>query len=190
MITENYYGIYENFVPYHVCDDIVKRALFDKEEEGVIQEGINKQVRNSRVVWLNDFWIYDWITPIVHQCNKELGWYFTIKDPEKIQFTIYRENQFYGWHRDTFLEKDLNDQRKISVVIPLSNSDDYEGGNLEFYNSLASPTSKQEKIIFDEKTRTKGNIIIFPSYVYHQVTKVLKGKRMSLVIWYKGESWK
>ena len=189
MITYNYYGIYENMIPHHVCDDIVKRALFDKEEEGVVQEGLNKQIRNSRVVWLNDLWIYDWITPVVHQCNKELGWNFTIKNPETMQFTIYKENQFYGWHRDTFSKKH-SFERKISVVIPLINSNEYEGGNLEFYDSLLSPTSKEEKIIFDKKTRQKGNITIFPSYVFHQVTKVLKGKRMSLVIWYGGESWK
>ena len=46
------------------------------------------------------------------------------------------------------------------------------------------------KIIKLEKLRIKGSAIIFPSYIYHQVTPVTKGERLSIVIWFNGEKWR
>ena len=37
------------------------------------------------------------------------------------------------------------------------------------------------------KSGTQGSIIVFPSYMYHQVTPVTKGNRYSLVLWALGE---
>ena len=37
-----------------------------------------------------------------------------------------------------------------------------------------------------EVQENKGSIIIFPSFVYHQVTPVLRGLRQSLVGWISG----
>lgn len=190
MIVNNNYVFSNDLLPSHVCNDIVKRGLAQKEQDGEVFNGVDKKVRSSRITWLNDIWIYDWITPLVYDVNKQAGWNFNILYPELIQFTKYKEKQFYGWHQDTFAEG-VQSQRKISVVIPLVDSSEYEGGDLEFYNPKTHPNTKTEdKIIKDEKTRDKGRIILFPSFVFHQVTPVLKGERVSIVIWYNGELWK
>ena len=77
------------------------------------------------------------------------------------------------------------------MVIPLVESNEYKGGNLEFYNSNLPPTKKEEnKVVGDQLTRTKGNLIIFPSFVWHQVTPIIEGERLSIVLWYRGEKWK
>jgi PKHD-type hydroxylase len=57
---------------------------------------------------------------------------------------------------------------------------DYEGGDLEFLNSV---TKKAD-------LRKKGSIIIFPSFLAHRVTPVTKGTRLSLVGWIHGETYK
>jgi PKHD-type hydroxylase len=99
--------------------------------------------------------------------------------------------QFYGWHQDVYENLPNGLQRKISVVIPLVDSNEYEGGDLQFYNPMENPNKSQEdKIIKLEKLRIKGSAIIFPSYIYHQVTPVTKGERLSIVIWFNGEKWK
>jgi len=178
-------------LPSHFCNDIIQRGLAQKEQDGEVSNNeVNKKVRNSRITWLNDVWIYDWITPFIYEVNKQVGWNFNISHPELIQFTKYKEKQFYGWHQDILDTKNIT-QRKISVVIPLVDGSEYEGGDLEFFDPISSPNTKIEnKIIKDEKTRDKGRIIVFPSFVFHQVTPVLKGERVSIVIWYNGEPWK
>ena len=41
-----------------------------------------------------------------------------------------------------------------------------------------------------EEIRPQGSIIVFPSYVYHQVTPVTRGTRYSLVLWSLGQPFK
>jgi PKHD-type hydroxylase len=190
MIVKNIYGAAENFLPNHVCSDIIARAHQLQAQDGVAGGTVNKKVRDSRIVWLTDHWIYDWITPAVFQINKDLGWNFNISYPENIQFTKYKDNQFYNWHQDNNIDEINNLERKISVVIPLKESDDYEGGDLEIADPLISPESKKERVIKNESFRKKGSLIIFPSYTFHRVTKVIKGERLSIVIWYKGEKFR
>ena len=50
--------------------------------------------------------------------------------------------------------------------------------------------NEDKKILKDDKTRQRGTIIAFPSFAYHRVTKVTRGERLSIVIWYKGDVWK
>ena len=40
-----------------------------------------------------------------------------------------------------------------------------------------------------EEIRPKGSIIVFPSFLYHQVTPITKGTRYSLVMWVLGRPW-
>lgn len=189
MILDQLYLIASNALPHHVCDDIVKRASQIKEQEGTVFHGVDKNVRNSRITWLNEKWIYDWINPFIYETNIKIGWNINLTGNESAQFTIYRENQFYGWHRDS-LTNEENKERKISVVIPLVDENQYEGGDLQFYDHLQVPTSKNERIVENKDCRKKGSAIIFPSYVHHQVTKVTKGERLSLVMWFIGEKYK
>tara|TARA_R100001510_G_scaffold8388_1_gene6452 strand:- start:2697 stop:3269 length:573 start_codon:yes stop_codon:yes gene_type:complete len=186
MIKENIYAVSENFLPNPVCEDIIKRASELSIEEGVAGDKVNKTVRNSRVTWLSDPWIFDWITPAVHELNQQLNWNFDISIPENIQFTRYTEGQFYNWHIDNKFSNSTNYDRKISVVIPLKDDSEYEGGDLEFYDSSVSPQSTQDRVVKKEEFRKKGNLIVFPSYLWHRVTKVTKGERLSIVIWFNG----
>ena len=73
-------------------------------------------------------------------------------------------------------------QRKLSITIQLSDSDEYEGGDFVFTKDIPSPDA--------ELIRKKGTIIVFPSFLYHQVMPVTKGTRYSLVGWYEGNDWR
>ena len=193
MIVSPTSVISENFLPNHVCQDIIDVAFQKRAQEATVQAGPTEGIRNSRIVWLTDTWIYDWIAPAIRQFNAQLEWNFNLTEPEEIQFTIYKKGQFYGWHQDTFefnLNKTMPSQRKISAVIPLVDSNNYEGGDLQFYDSAVNPNKKKEdKICFSGNSRKKGSLIVFPSYVWHQVTPVLSGERLSIVLWYQGAKW-
>ena len=70
--------------------------------------------------------------------------------------------------------------RKLSISIQLTNPEDYEGGELYLYND-------DKGNLMD---KTQGTLIIFPSYVLHEVMPVTKGERNSLVTWVTGKQFK
>jgi len=73
--------------------------------------------------------------------------------------------------------------RKLSVTINLTNSENYEGGDLKFD---LGPHNKDGRYKVSNEARERGSIVVFPSHVVHQVTPVTKGTRYSLVIWNVG----
>ncbi len=73
--------------------------------------------------------------------------------------------------------------RKLSMTILLNGN--YQGGEFKFasYNKLES-----EVEIPDFKNA--GSVIVFPSFMEHQVAPVTKGTRYSLVAWFVGPPFK
>ena len=84
----------------------------------------------------------------------------------------------YDWHVD--MGRSYAASRKLGFTIQLSNSSDYDGGNLEFHNVEADPQSM----------RKKGTMAIFPTYWLHRVTPVTRGTRDAVVGWVHGPSYR
>ena len=76
--------------------------------------------------------------------------------------------------------------RKISMTVNLNDPQDYEGGNLKFD---LGPHFKGERFKVFDDMRTRGSVIIFPSFMYHCVTPVTSGTRYSMVLWLLGKPW-
>jgi PKHD-type hydroxylase len=140
--------------------------------------------RRSFTSWIqpNEYtsWIYEKLTQLIDQNNKQY-FNFDLTMIETLQFTYYsaQEDGCYKSHVDP-LDWRLPHNRKLSVILQLSDPLEYEGGDLKLYNSY-DPT-----IINKEK----GLIITFPSYTLHEVTPVTKGERYSLVAWVHGPAFK
>jgi PKHD-type hydroxylase len=102
-----------------------------------------------------------------------------------IQFGKYdaKDRGLYVWHMDSMFN-DSNPHpglfRKLSVTLLLN--DDFDGGKFQFM--LGSPEA------ISEPEMSVGTMILFPSYISHQVTEVTKGCRMSLVVWVVGPRFK
>jgi PKHD-type hydroxylase len=173
------------------------RILKKSSSENLSKKEIKnlKKVRNSKIVFMNDPWLYNEITPFVQIANQSAGWNFNVDWNESFQFTSYKKGGHYDWHQDSWIEayqnKDPNFNnkiRKLSVIISLSDPKDYEGGELLF--SFHNPNSKTKKHHKVEQIRQKGSVVVFPSHLWHKVTPVTKGKRYSLVMWVLGPEWK
>ena len=203
MNLQNHYYVFQSAIPSRICDDIVTFGE-QQAKDMAITGDFNKKpsdpndisklykTRNSSIVWMNDQWIYNEILPYVHRANKEAGWNFEWDASESCQFTIYREQQHYTWHMDSWhkpYDKPMDPSengkiRKLSVTVSLADGKDYEGGNLEF--DLRNRGDSKSNIITSKEARSKGSIIVFPSFVWHRVAPVTKGTRYSLVIWNLG----
>ena len=142
-------------------------------------------IRSSTVRWIpqdeNWEWLYNTLREYIEEANKQLWGFDLVSMPEQIQYTEYHADQkgHYGWHQD--IGPGEGSQRKVSVTVQLSESDEYEGGELQFMYGSNSYVSAP---------RGAGVVVVFPSYMMHQVTEVTKGTRKSFVLWVGGEHYK
>tara|TARA_R110001592_G_scaffold264256_1_gene529652 strand:- start:1142 stop:1798 length:657 start_codon:yes stop_codon:yes gene_type:complete len=195
------------------CDFLVKRGLETQEQIASHQTGTNElksddEVRASRISWLHGEEVYECVRPFVNLANQDAGWRFDVRSIENIQFTKYGLNQHYDWHIDgdsdhhaskvfvdnktTFGINETADQnmvglcRKISVSIQLSNSEDYEGGDMYFTDMPKHSQTSELNTWTNPEFRQKGSVIVFPSFIRHKVSPVTKGTRLSAVAWFNG----
>jgi len=111
---------------------------------------------------------------------------FDIQYNGPIQYTVYREENagHYNWHRDTYFTGPRCYDRKLTLIIQLSDSDEYEGGDLYIEKDFNADAIDRNQL------RQKGTIFIFPSFINHKVTPVTKGIRRSLVAWAEGPKFR
>lgn len=203
MILRTQYFWFSSALSSKDCDNIIqfsKKKSFKKAS--VYQNGnIDKsrkdlKFRKTDVTWLDLKPLYDLITPYVQEANIKSGWNFNINGVEKIQLAKYEKGAFFDWHPDQ-MEEPFNDPtdkrtfgkiRKLSVSINLSNPKDYTGGDFKMLLPSKDPKKLKEENI--KQIKPRGSIVIFPSFVKHCVTKIKKGTRYSLVLWYLGERFK
>ena len=156
---------------------------------GVFDEGrVNEEIRRSEVRFLNPSdanskFIFDLVMQSAYRANRD-SFGVDINFLNDVQYTKYfAENQgFYSEHFDTFWANPSAYDRKLSVTIQLSDSDEYEGGDFRFHGPYAQPDP--------QILRKKGTILVFPSPIVHSVTPVTRGERKTLVAWVEGPKWR
>jgi PKHD-type hydroxylase len=72
--------------------------------------------------------------------------------------------------------------RKLSVCITLN--DNFKGGDFQIQKFVSPVEKKRYETI--KEMRNAGSIVVFPSFMWHQITPVKYGSRYSIVCWYKG----
>jgi len=187
-----------------ICEDLNNNFGNQMNDSLLSGDFLNKDKRSSKNSWIpTTHWVGGFVWHYIERANRE-NFLYDIRniDSETMQFTQYDVGEFYGWHNDAgissqykpisvgnhsegraqdFVNENLELVRKLSVVIQLSNPEDYEGGNLQLL-------SEDGKKYF--APRQRGTIIIFDSRTQHRVLKVTKGRRKSLVGWIVGPRWK
>lgn len=157
-------------------ESLVKTKATTVGQDG--EDGHISNYRKSEVSWIgkndNSNWIYERISDLAIKANSEM-WNFDIWDfQDDLQYTTYYgDGGHYDWHAD--LGPGISN-RKLSIVLQLSEPNEYEGGDLQMNpggNILSVP-------------KEKGLICFFPSFMLHRVTPLTSGLRRSLVVWLCG----
>jgi PKHD-type hydroxylase len=156
-------------------------------QNGVVVGGENPAIRTSSIKWVpnNDEykWIYDKLITMIKHANEVL-WNFDLYSAlDDIQYTEYYAEQggHYTWHQD--IGPGWLSKRKVSITVQLSDADEYEGGDLEYWRGGSFDN-------VEKAPRGKGVVFIFPSFMMHRVAPVTKGTRRSFVLWVGGEHYK
>ena len=138
-------------------------------------------IRKSKTAWISltpdTTWLYDRLAYVARMLNSQY-WRLDLDGfVEDFQYTLYDEpNSHYTWHMDTVKNVDGHTSRKLSMVVQLSDPDDYSGGDLQIRGGPEDTTVRRER----------GLITVFPSYMLHRVTPLESGVRKSLVVWISG----
>lgn len=110
-------------------------------------------------------------------------------DDVDFQLAIYDDiGDHFVMHEDHKMDIASFDtrQRKVSASLQLSNDNEYEGCNLE----VRLPLDEEGKHPHLVASRQKGDMVVFPSFAKHKVSKLESGVRNSMVLWYHGPAWR
>jgi PKHD-type hydroxylase len=191
---DNDYWFWNSEISHETCQKIINLSEDNwNEADTVGSKGDTPKkdnVRKSDIVWITEQWVYDLIWGYMREANENAGWKYNIVAAESCQITRYTKGGFYSWHRDgigahnavsnlpnnKFLH---GNARKLSMSILLN--DDYEGGDFQVHGDSEHGEEVPMTTISGE-----GSVIVFPSFIDHQVTSITKGIRYSLVTWFVG----
>lgn len=171
--------------------DVYRNISMDLFTEGKLFNGVNSYVNPERRIALNYRLSKDEHLSLYHKLGEEVK--RLNRDFFRVELTGFMEDGiylrylssdeedkcgFFGWHKDT--GKGYPAFRKLTVIVSLSDPDEYEGGDF---------------VIFDSGERNlgkipKGQMIVIPSYLEHKVNRVTKGERHTLVFFVSGPRYK
>jgi predicted 2-oxoglutarate/Fe(II)-dependent dioxygenase YbiX len=138
------YLIYEDFIdPSHYFFTFLNSYIptLPNTSGGVFNLGnTNEPKRISNIKWIHptndtkDF--YSFLESVIIKANKNSFNYDISYALDDLQYTEYHFNQNgkYDWHQDSGYENNWA-YRKLSVTIQISDPSEYEGGDLEIWNS-------------------------------------------------------
>ena len=176
----NFYAFWNNAFSKKECQTIINIA----KNKGLIRGTTRGEldVRESKISWLYPVdgmdWVFRRVTEITLNLNERFFKFDLFGLNEGFQFTNYEApSGKYGKHVDRGINIPV---RKLSISIQLTDPKEYEGGELYLYDN--------DKGMSMDKTQ--GTLILFPSYVLHEVMPVTKGERNSLVTWVTGKQFK
>lgn len=164
------------------CDEWVSRYDSRVTEAKVDDGRDNPDQRISEVFFTTDTDVVSVVRAYAERANSE-AFGVDVASSIECQYTKYDGDvsAFYDFHIDSFLHATPRAyDRKISCVIMLSDSSDFEGG--EFY--IGNGTD------IEHINLEKGSVLVFPSFLQHKVAPVTSGVRVSMVSWVYGPHWR
>ena len=189
---KDYWLYFKSSLTPQWCKDFRDHVIHEyRPQQGTIGfEGnnqINESWRNSEIRWLQankETELVNIVWEHASRGNRD-SFGFDLEWAYEFQFTTYHgdtENPGkYEPHIDVDWVSNAPYHRKLSVVIQLSNTLEYEGGELLFGEGVPQ---------LPEEAKEQGTVIVFPSFLTHSVTPVTSGIRHSLVSWVEGPRWR
>jgi PKHD-type hydroxylase len=194
------------------CSEIINTALNEwTERESMIQRDKESEIAENFVedfdyrnttLFLPDHenlktnkdnWIMERIIGAIMTFNEsEQGYGFDVhgmaEPPNMMRYQAADINKHgkpgkYDWHMDVG-PGPIPSMRKISYSV-LLNAGEYEGGELAFHigRSMDPHPGQNDK-------KALGHMLLFPSYMTHCVTPMVKGTRYAIVGWTHGNSFR
>ena len=163
---------YDNILMHDVAQSLIDYAT--SEDSGLHRRGSKNPERctasfaTCMVYRLNNP-IYEILNPIWDRYISDTQSNLDFIEPYEIK--IYNVRDKFNYHHDSFGNVNHKIDRKINLIIQLSEEHVYAGGDLFVGDYWC--------------TRKFGSAIFFPAHYFHRVTEVTHGTRISLI----GHAW-
>ncbi len=175
------YQVWPSDLKSEQVDQITQMALCRPVEEATVFSSaeIMQGIRSCTVRWIDDEWLVSLLWSYVEQANNR-GFQVSVERRAEMQLVEYtaEHGAHYGWHHDVHWNGQSAFDRKLSIIVQLTGADDYEGGDFEF-----------DVVKTNADFRSKGTVLVFPSYLRHRIHPVTAGTRRALVAWFSGPRW-
>ncbi|WP_412777024.1 prolyl hydroxylase family protein [Thalassospira lucentensis] len=184
MFPEEMYAIVPDALDSATCDRLITGFAHEMDDGGLVQGQTATHIRRSKITWFNEEQepvVSRRIIDLVADVNRNVFDFMLTDFAEDAQVACYSGDQrgHYDWHSDVGAS-DVARRRKMTLVIQLSDPDEYEGGALQL-----NPAGH----VFDAPM-TRGTAIFFPSFVLHRVAPTTAGLRYSLTQWVHGNPFR
>lgn len=182
-------------IPFHIipgamtaaeCADMTTLcATAPMRDAALVRDKTAHQVRRAEIVWLDDMpgagWVMDRLIGITVAANRAAYGFDLTDFGESAQAARYDAARaaHFDWHADIGGGMWAM-RRKLTVVVQMSDPDDYRGGALDIWSGHTPQTAP----------RTIGTAVVFPSFHLHRVEPVTKGLRWSLTLWAHGPAFR
>tara|TARA_R100001015_G_C4625052_1_gene183428 strand:+ start:161 stop:715 length:555 start_codon:yes stop_codon:yes gene_type:complete len=184
MIDHPNWLVYEEFLDKETCERWIEAGKKQTPQKAKTFDGNEDQHRKTQIRWLNNDGPYQEMHNVFKHIALDANQYFqtTLSVLPPLQFTEYSDVGYkYDMHHDVNWNRQDGRHRKLSIVVQLTDPEEYEGGILSFaHTQNPDPTTLIKQ----------GTIICFLSYLEHGVTPITKGSRTSLVGWFEGPYWR
>lgn len=165
------------------CEEIIRISEEMPKRTAVTGDGVGQRTTDHRTSSLVEVypdpstnWIFEKLETALKQLNNQQYKFHVQGFFEGAQIYEYPEGGFLGWHMD--IAKGYMSNRKLSMSVQLTDGSEYEGGSLEFMD-------------FKETgPRGIGDLIVFPAFLQHRVTRLTRGTRRAWVSWVHGPSYR
>ena len=179
---------WNDYFPQAYIDNLLDIISQQEHKQAfTIDSDLTDEIRDSKVAFINNpSWndsnlrlIYLETLSLIQKANTVYNFNIDLED-HVVQLTKYnQQGNWYGWHRDShflFRQNSEYTQRKLSCSILLKEAED--GGILD------------TEVGTHGYNHRPGSVIVFPSFLKHMVTPIVKGERISIVSWTCGPEWK
>jgi hypothetical protein len=164
------HGDYITEIPNALSSDEINRLITytNSEVSGLHRRGSKDQniIASFYTCQVHPFdnEVYDLLSPLWEP-------YLNVSFIEPYEIKEYIQGDSFGYHADVYINLDKRVDRKMNLIVQLSEPNEYEGGDLVIGSYVCS--------------KQKGTAIIFPACLHHAVTEITSGKRYSLI----GHGW-
>jgi hypothetical protein len=154
---------------------VIKNVFTPEECRLLVQELIPRAEANypKKAVGIDlvrgNEWLFERISRTLAEANQAY-YNFELTDIRTLNFLMYRPGDSLPWHRDIGSSDKNFLTRKLTLVLFLSDVNDYEGGRLGFIPNLS----------FD-LVQEQGAVILYPSFIVHRVEEVTRGARYIII---------
>ena len=172
----------------HLMDEMQSVELKPAETIQWNQEHkVDDYVRNNKSFYAEkNHWFEGILYNHMRYANMSLKLNYDVTSCESLQYTVYNVGNYQKWHNDHEMFHNTfgtNEVRKFTAICLISDPNDFEGGQLQMKKT--DGTEIDENLLCEQ-----GDIIVFPSYIFHQVTPITKGTRITAVQWFTGPAFK